>query len=240
MSISLLCDAYDAMQRAKTSEELRVEMEKFTRQAGFEHYCYALSITAPSLRPQLFTINGYPKKWIDHYFAHGYIEVDPLIRFAAKSTLPAIWSDHMFHSGKSVEFWEEARSFGLGSGLTFNIRDQPGVTGIFSLSRAKPLDLPPLELAAIVGRAQIFASLLHQAVVRIDLPGLMPDPNIALTARERECLKWAADGKTAWEIGQILSIAERTAVFHVNNVIRKLGASNKTQAIVRAVTLKLI
>jgi DNA-binding CsgD family transcriptional regulator len=29
-------------------------------------------------------------------------------------------------------------------------------------------------------------------------------------------------------------------VFHINNVIQKLGASNKTQAIVRAVALKLV
>ncbi len=35
------------------------------------------------------------------------------------------------------------------------------------------------------------------------------------------------------EIGQILSITERTVVFHMNNVIQKLGASNKIQAIVR-------
>jgi len=89
-------------------------------------------------------------------------------------------------------------------------------------------------------RAQMFASMLHHAVSRIDLPKLLPAQNVILTPRERECLRWSADGKTAWEIGQILSIAERTVVFHVNNVIQKLSASNKTQAIVRAITLNLL
>jgi DNA-binding CsgD family transcriptional regulator len=120
------------------------------------------------------------------------------------------------------------------------VHEQPGVTGIFSLSRGRPLDLPEQDMAALIGRAHMFASMLHHAVSRIDLPKLLPTQNINLTARERECLRWSADGKTAWEIGQILNIAERTVVFHVNNVIQKLGASNKTQAIVRAVALRLL
>jgi DNA-binding CsgD family transcriptional regulator len=86
----------------------------------------------------------------------------------------------------------------------------------------------------------MFASLLHHAVCRIDLPKLLPEMIASLTPRESECLKWAADGKTAWEIGRILGVAERTAVFHLNNVIQKLGASNKSQAIVRAVALRLV
>lgn len=125
-------------------------------------------------------------------------------------------------------------------GRAFSVREQTGVTGIFSLSRDKPLDLQQLDMAALIGRAQMFASMLHHAVSRIDLPKLLPTQNVALTARERECLRWSAEGKTAWEIGQILSIAERTVVFHVNNVIQKLGATNKTQASVRAVALKLL
>jgi LuxR family transcriptional regulator, quorum-sensing system regulator SolR len=120
------------------------------------------------------------------------------------------------------------------------VGEHPGVTGIFSLGRDQALDLQGAELAALIGRAQMFACLVHHAVVRIDLPKLLPEHGVALTARERECLKWAADGKTCREIGEILRITERTVVFHVNNVMQKLNAVNKTQAIVRAVALKLL
>lgn len=240
MTLKLLCDAYDALERAKNSDELRVEMSRFAKDMGFEHFAYALTINAPSLRPQQYFINGFPPQWVAQYLERGYFKVDPLIKHAESSALPAIWSDQMFHDGKSGEFWEEAQAFGLQAGLSFAVHEQPGVTGIFSLARDKVLDLQGLDLAALVGRAQMFASLLHHAVTRIDLPKLLPEQSAQLTAREQECLRWAADGKTAWEIGQILNIAERTAVFHVNNVIQKLGASNKTQAIVRAVALKLV
>jgi DNA-binding CsgD family transcriptional regulator len=240
MTLKLLCDAFEAMERAKSTDELRAQMNRFAREMGFEHFAYALTINAPSLKAQQYVISGFPQEWVQRYLERGYFKIDPLIRHAETTTLPAIWTDQAFHHGKSAAFWEEARAFGLVAGLSFSVREQPGVTGIFSLARDKPLDMRGADLAALVGRAQMFASLLHQAVARIDLPRLLPEQNVLLTARERECLKWAADGKTAWEIGQILSIAERTVVFHVNNVVQKLGASNKTQAIVRAVALKLV
>jgi DNA-binding CsgD family transcriptional regulator len=61
-----------------------------------------------------------------------------------------------------------------------------------------------------------------------------------LTPREREVLTWVANGKSAWEIGAILAIAKRTVDEHVQNVIRKLGAANRTQATAIAVRNRLI
>lgn len=239
-TLKLLCDAFEAMKGTTTTDELRVEMAKFAKEMGFEHFVYALTIDAPSFKQQFHIVNGFRPEWLRHYLARGYFQIDPVIRYAQRTSLPAIWDDQMFHDGKSAEFWEEARAFGLRDGLSFAVHEQPGVTGIFSLARDKQIDLPAADMAALIGRAQMFASMLHHAVVRIDLPKLLPHGNVALTPRERECLKWSADGKTAWEIGQILNITERTVVFHVNNVIQKLQASNKTQAIVRAVALKLV
>ena len=39
------------------------------------------------------------------------------------------------------------------------------------------------------------------------------------------------DGKTAWDISQILSISERTVKFHVQNIMRKVNATNRAQAV---------
>lgn len=240
MNLKLLCDAYGAMESARNSDELRIAMSKFARDMGFEHFAYALTLKVPSVKVQQYFINGFPQPWLERYLEAGYFKVDPIVRHAETSTMPAIWTDEVFHDGKSAEFWDEAQSFGLQAGLSFAVHAQPGVTGIFSLARDQKLDLPEQELAALVGRAQMFASLLHHAVARIDLPKLLPEQTAPLTVREKECLQWTADGKTAWEIGRILSIAERTVVFHINNVVQKLGAANKTQAIVRAVALKLV
>ncbi|MFY9895042.1 MAG: MEDS domain-containing protein [Xanthobacteraceae bacterium] len=61
-----------------------------------------------------------------------------------------------------------------------------------------------------------------------------------LTLREREVLWWAAQGKSAWEIGEILHIAKRTVDQHTQNAARKLGAVNRTQAVALALRERLI
>lgn len=61
-----------------------------------------------------------------------------------------------------------------------------------------------------------------------------------LTRRELECLRWTLLGKTAWEVGTILGIAEQTAARHLHHASRKLGCVSKHQAALRAVHLQLI
>ncbi|MGG1945977.1 helix-turn-helix transcriptional regulator [Trinickia sp. NRRL B-1857] len=61
-----------------------------------------------------------------------------------------------------------------------------------------------------------------------------------LSNRECEVLRWAAEGKTSYEIGMILGLTERTINFHIARSIVKLGASNKTNAVVKAMQRGLI
>jgi LuxR family transcriptional regulator, quorum-sensing system regulator BjaR1 len=55
-----------------------------------------------------------------------------------------------------------------------------------------------------------------------------------LTARECEVLRWVANGKSAWEVGEILHITKRTVDEHVQTAVRKLGAVNRTNAVALA------
>ncbi|WP_404933851.1 autoinducer binding domain-containing protein [Nitratireductor sp. L15S-10] len=56
-----------------------------------------------------------------------------------------------------------------------------------------------------------------------------------LTPREKECLQWAAFGKSEWEVSQILGISEHTAEKHLLNAKTKLGASNRVHAVAEAI-----
>jgi DNA-binding NarL/FixJ family response regulator len=51
-----------------------------------------------------------------------------------------------------------------------------------------------------------------------------------LTAREREILQLVSDGLTNGQIARELWVTEQTVKFHLSNVYRKLGVSNRTQA----------
>ncbi|AXT32562.1 LuxR family transcriptional regulator [Pseudoalteromonas tunicata] len=56
---------------------------------------------------------------------------------------------------------------------------------------------------------------------------------VNFTKREIECLKWATEGKTSWEISKILTITDRTVNYHIANCIRKTNSSNRQQAIAK-------
>lgn len=55
-----------------------------------------------------------------------------------------------------------------------------------------------------------------------------------LSAREREVLLWAAQGKTAWETAAILGISPKTVEFHLSNCGKKLGTASKSQTVLAA------
>lgn len=56
-----------------------------------------------------------------------------------------------------------------------------------------------------------------------------------LSPREWEVLGWLKLGKTSWDISRILGISERTVNYHVNNIIKKLDASNRIHAVCLAI-----
>jgi len=61
-----------------------------------------------------------------------------------------------------------------------------------------------------------------------------------LTPRELEVLPLMAQGKSNPEIAENLAITRATAKVHVRHIIAKLGASDRTQAVVRAIALGLL
>jgi DNA-binding NarL/FixJ family response regulator len=60
-----------------------------------------------------------------------------------------------------------------------------------------------------------------------------PAPDGALTARELAVLAEMAAGKTNAQIASTLFVSETTVKYHVRNVLRKLGAANRAEAVSR-------
>ncbi len=73
-------------------------------------------------------------------------------------------------------------------------------------------------------------------VARLDVWSQLVD----LNEREIETLTWSARGKTSDEIALILGLSKRTVDFHIDNARIKLEVATRTQAVVKAVTGRLI
>jgi DNA-binding NarL/FixJ family response regulator len=93
---------------------------------------------------------------------------------------------------------------------------------------------------------QLAARLLRRLALDVQRPGLAPlDPQGAklpqpLTPREIEVLEQLAQGKTNPEIAEEFVITIGTVKNHVEHLIAKLGVSDRTQAVVRALELGII
>ena len=61
-----------------------------------------------------------------------------------------------------------------------------------------------------------------------------------LSKREVECLRWAAVGKTDFEISLIMSRSRATVRFHIHNASTKLDAVNRSQTLFKAAQLGYI
>ena len=61
-----------------------------------------------------------------------------------------------------------------------------------------------------------------------------------LTPRETQILQWIYHGKSNIEIGMILDISPLTVKNHVQKTLRKLNVLNRTQAVGKALALRLV
>ncbi len=68
-------------------------------------------------------------------------------------------------------------------------------------------------------------------------PAELPEP---LTSRELEVLELLALGYTNRKVAEVLVISMGTVKNHVEHIRQKLGASDRTQAVVRALELRII
>ncbi|MEA3119710.1 MAG: hypothetical protein QOI13_2980, partial [Paraburkholderia sp.] len=111
--------------------------------------------------------------------------------------------------------------------------------GLVTMVRSgEPID--ECELAHKGYRMLWLVNAVNCAMSEYLLAQRAPEYAVELTARERETLKWSAAGKTYMEIGKIMSVDERTVKFHLVNTMRKLNATNKTEAAVKAAMLGLL
>lgn len=94
--------------------------------------------------------------------------------------------------------------------------------------------------------AELVVQFLHLAWVRTQInwpaesAAANPSRTGLLTAREQEILKWIHLGKSNIEIGTILRISPLTVKNHVQKILRKLNVQNRTQAVGRALALRIL
>lgn len=123
-------------------------------------------------------------------------------------------------------YWEALGEARIADALCATSYAGDGVIASLHLGFDTP-DIDP-DLARAV---QMAGLMLTEHLTEFAQAGAAPSPS--LSARERDCLAYIADGLRDREIATRLGITEATVRFHVDNARRKLDATNRMQAIAR-------
>jgi LuxR family transcriptional regulator, quorum-sensing system regulator BjaR1 len=245
MAISL-DQTYDVIQklnRAVTPQAVCDSLTSFTSRYGLTSM---VALTIPSrheltidAQSQHLLVSAYPTGWRDRYLDQRYVHIDPVVRRIKRDVSPFLWSEaapfaREEHGRDIKRMFGEAGEFRLKAGIAVPLITLEGAAATVSLG-GEAVDLPP-EARGMIAMISTFA--IARA---IDLRDRERKRLLAkLTPREVECLKWAADGKTEWEISAILNVSEHTADKHLANAHRKLGAASRAQAVANAIRWGLI
>jgi DNA-binding CsgD family transcriptional regulator len=232
---------YLSVMETQTPDQFCDQVVRFGRSLGFET-ANAMTVLDHSLTDSEFHVVGNTP--IGYADCHANLDLgrrDPVMQHCKHTSVPIIWGQETYISRGEAEIWEEQARYGLKYGIALAIH-MPGDCHFFiGVDRDRALDESAKGLTRIVADLQLFAVHAQDAAFRLFTPQLraeMESPH--LTPRELEALRWTMDGKRAWEVGQELRISERTAVFHLQNAVRKLKCVNKHQAVLKAIRLGLL
>ena len=140
------------------------------------------------------------------------------------------------------QFAREMSKLGATTIVTHGTHDVSGYTESLFTFACRPGAAPKTHSYL----AQFVVPFLHAAWVRSHVVGggagrsLEAVPSNPLTTREREILRWIYLGKSNFEIGAILTISPLTVKNHVRKILRKLDVVNRTQAIGKALELRIL
>lgn len=136
-------------------------------------------------------------------------------------------------SRKQKRFLYEVSDAGLLGGMTvplYGPRNEIAAMSVASSAeKIKPHRYVMSVIQALSHHFHSMYLLMHTRQVKSDLN------HHNLTEREREILKWTAEGKSNTVIASILSVSENSVKFHLKNIFSKLNVSSRQAAVVRAI-----
>lgn len=216
-------------------DDLNRKLSDVTEVIGFEHFLFAVSVPVTVMRAENVVLTNQPLDWRQFYEENEVMYFDQVVLHCRNSMLPIHWKDIIKNSvpdDKNVI--KLASDFGLGEGVTVPLRANHGCLGLISFSNLKGATKLSHESTIL---ATYVSSLVADYIN--DIRNHVCEQQFGqvksnLTLREQVCLAWVAEGKSSWEVAQIIGCSERTVNFHIQNASEKLNAFSRTQAVSKA------
>ncbi|MFK4825520.1 helix-turn-helix transcriptional regulator [Paenochrobactrum sp. BZR 588] len=233
----------------KFKGDILTELQRIKLNTGCKHIVHAFCNCAfegtKIADSDITVVATVPATWVARYSAKNYFAVDPLFN----DNIPVVTGDGCdlvqdmslmaSDNPAASAMYKDATKHGIGSlFIAVSTLYSNGISGCSSFSFDETEEN---RCDFVVRMRPVLLEASRQLHAISAGEGTVQSPQAALlTAREIECLTWAAIGKTDGEIAEILSIARWTVVTYLQNAKIKLGCSNRTAAVAAALTLGII
>jgi DNA-binding CsgD family transcriptional regulator len=181
-----------------------------------------------------------PAEWQAFALEESAVGRDPCVELCKVSVSPFVYDQNTYIKAGAGDLYEIQAPFGFKTGISAVVRVSPNRRLNIGMDRIEPLPTDPLQLMSMLADLQLMLTFAQDTAYRLLFDTRDHAPSYALTTREREVLRWASSGKTAWETGRLLSISENTVAKQLMSAARRLGCTSKAQAVARAFELGLL
>jgi len=144
----------------------------------------------------------------------------------------------------TAQLFEQLRELGMEETLAHGIpfeQSSNGAHGFFAFVSLRAT--PGLRETSLVSMMTPFVFSSYCRALSRDrhvVRAPVSDSDSTLSEREVEILHWVREGKSNHEIGMVLSISPLTVKNHIQRILKKLQASNRTQAVTKAIAMRLL
>jgi LuxR family quorum-sensing system transcriptional regulator CciR len=225
-------DRVDAFVRhvavVRTEAELGELLAQSSRDLGFSFFALTHHVDIRQAPRPAIRIANYPSDWVDYFDEQKLGVSDPVHRASQLTSIGFPWSrlaSLITLTARDREVLELAGRRGIGDGFTVpaHVPGEANGSCSFATRAGAKLDEDHLAAAQLIGA---FAFEAARRVCRIRDGDMVPPPR--LTERQRDCVVWAARGKTDWEIAQILGISHDTVIQYLKRARERYGVTKRT------------
>lgn len=226
----------EKLNRQSSAELIADAMAAAFEQCGLDKMI--ITSFEPTLRSDMAILATSPNtsKLLQVYTARNFFPYCPVFQIAKHSLEPFSWTiesvrrESYPRTKEIVHAWEQ---HGVREGFMVSIRGPYGLDARVGLGgtslEVASKNLPAIRLIALYGFNRLRSIVNRRS-----------GSTLRLSEREKDVLSWSARGRSASETAELMGIAKRTVDQHAANACRRLGASNRMQAVAIAVRDHLI
>jgi DNA-binding CsgD family transcriptional regulator len=222
---------------ARDAGERRRAVDDMLAAIGCDWLAFGALVPArDAVRPVAVCTAHADARWVRHYCAEGYCEVDPRFAQATRSSLPVAWTLAQLEAAcadaparaPARRFVADLAATGMRGGACLVLPgDADGRRHFVSLLARTPD--PRLLSGGRIGEILTLGLSLHEYYTRYSGLPDRADPAAALTPVQREILGHVARGESDKRIAHHLRISSHAVDYHMRQLRNRFAVHNRVQ-----------